>query len=256
MILAGGLGSRLSEETSSRPKPMVEIGGRPILWHIMKIFGSFGVSRFLIMAGYKSEVIKDYFQNFALHNENVFFDISTGETSIERNNLEPWKVHVLETGDDSDTGGRLLQAAPYLDVNSPFFMTYGDGVADVDLNALLEFHLSHGRKATLTAAQTPARFGALEFGIESQITEFREKPQGDGTWVNAGFFVLHPETLSLISGPETSWEHDPLSKLAESSQLMAFKHTGFWQPMDTLRDKYYLENLWRSGSVPWKTWES
>lgn len=236
---------------------MVELGQRPILWHIMKIYGAAGVKNFIILAGYKSQVIKDYFHNFALHNADVLFSVGAGKTEIDKRGLEDWRVRVLETGLHTETGGRLLYARPFLENDQPFFMTYGDGLANVNLNSLLDFHTSQRRLATLTAAQAPARFGALEFAganPSQEVMTFREKPQGEGSWVNAGYFVLQPDALDYVADKSVAWEGPPLSKLASESNLVAYKHSGFWQPMDTLRDRDYLNSLWESGEAPWKVW--
>ena len=252
VILAGGLGTRLSEETSLRPKPMVDIGDKPILWHIMKIYSQFGINDFVICCGYKSYVIKEYFANYFLHLSDVTFDLKNNKMEVHHNESEPWKVTLVDTGEETMTGGRLKRVKKYLG-DEDFCLTYGDGVADIDIKKLLEFHKSHGGLATLTATQSPGRFGAL--GIDgSAIHSFKEKPVGDGNWINGGFFVLNPKVIDLIKDDTTVWEKEPLEKLAESKQLHAFKHDGFWQPMDTLRDKNHLEQLWSTGKAPWKKW--
>jgi len=254
VILAGGLGTRLSEETSFKPKPMVEIGGRPILWHIMKIYSAHGINDFVVCCGYKGYVIKEYFANYFLHMFDVTFDMQQNQMHVHNQRAEPWKVTLVDTGDDSMTGGRLGRVAEYVKDEEAFCFTYGDGVADIDVARLLEFHRLHGKKATLTATYPPGRFGALDIHNES-VREFKEKPQGDGAMINGGFFVLSPEVLPYISGDACIWEQEPLMKLAKEGELMAFEHEGFWQPMDTLRDKQMLQKLWDSGKAPWKCWD-
>lgn len=253
VILAGGLGSRLGEETSVRPKPMVEIGGKPILWHIMKIYSSFGVNDFTVCLGYKGYLIKEYFANYFLHTADVTMDLRSNTTEIHQNWSEPWRITLVETGPTTMTGGRLKAIRPYLDEDESFCFTYGDGVADIDIGALIAFHESHGKRATITAVAPPGRFGALEFDGDL-VTSFREKPAGDGGRINGGFFIAKPSVLDLIDGPETIWENEPLQKLAQDGELAAYNHEGFWQPMDTLRDKVVLEQLWESGQAPWKMW--
>jgi glucose-1-phosphate cytidylyltransferase len=254
VILAGGLGTRLSEETQVKPKPMAEIGEHPILWHIMKGYGHQGFTDFVICLGYKGYVIKEYFANYFLHNSDVTFDLQGQGTEVHQNNVEPWRVTLVDTGPETQTGGRVKRVAPYVR-DQRFMMTYGDGVADVDLRALLSFHEAHGRRATVTAVQPPGRFGALDLPDDSDaVRSFVEKPQGDGAWMNGGFFVLEPEALDEIDGDSTAFEREPLERLAAQDQLRAFRHRGFWQPMDTLRDKRILEDLWAGGSAPWKTW--
>ncbi len=253
VILAGGLGTRLSEETSLKPKPMVEIGGRPILWHILKIYSAHGINDFVICAGYKGYVIKEYFANYFLHMSDVTFDMASNSMEVHRKHAEPWRVTIVDTGDGTMTGGRLGRVADYLDDES-FCFTYGDGVGDVDISRSIEFHKEHGRQATLTAVKPPGRYGALVLDEQDAIGHFQEKPEGDGSWINGGFFVLQPSVLSRISGDATIWEREPLEGLAADSQLMAFKHQGFWRPMDTLRDKIQLEEMWESGTAPWKIW--
>ena len=248
VILAGGLGTRLSEETHLKPKPMVEIGGMPILWHIMKIYSAHGINEFIICAGYKGYLIKEYF----IHMSDVTFDMSSNEMEVHHKKAEPWKVTVVDTGEKTLTGGRLKRVADYIG-DEPFCFTYGDGVADVNIKELVNFHRSHGKLATLTAVQPPGRYGAIEKS-GSQVTGFMEKPKGDGGLINGGFFVISPECLDRIEGDQTSWESTPLSSLAEDGEMMAFEHDGFWQPMDTLRDKNHLEDLWASGKAPWKFW--
>jgi len=253
VILAGGLGTRLSEETSLKPKPMVEIGGRPILWHIMKIYSAHGINDFVVCCGYKGYVIKEYFANYFLHMSDVTFDMRENQMQVHNQRAEPWTVTLVDTGDDSMTGGRLGRVAEYVKDEEAFCFTYGDGVADIDVAKLLEFHRSHGKKATLTATYPPGRFGALDIH-NGNVREFKEKPQGDGAMINGGFFVLSPEVLPYISGDACIWEQEPLMNLAKEGELMAFEHEGFWQPMDTLRDKQMLQKLWDSGKAPWKCW--
>jgi glucose-1-phosphate cytidylyltransferase len=254
VILAGGLGTRLSEETLVRPKPMVEIGGKPILWHIMKMYSAHGIHDFIICCGYKGYMIKEYFANYLLHMSDITFDMPANTMHVHKNRVDPWTVTLVDTGEFSMTGGRLARVAEYLK-NEPYFcFTYGDGVGDVDIRAAIEFHHRHGKLATLTSAYPPGRFGALDIK-DKHIRSFKEKPKGDGAVVNAGFFVLSPAVFDYIEGDHTVWEQDPLSKLAEEGQLMAFEHAGFWQPMDTMRDKTLLEELWAAGKAPWKTWE-
>ncbi len=251
VILAGGLGTRLSEETALRPKPMVEIGGRPILWHILKIYSSHGINDFVICAGYKGYVIKEYFANYFLHMSDVTFDMCQNTMEVHHKKAEPWRVTIVDTGDETMTGGRIKRVAKYID--GPFCCTYGDGVGNVDITSLIEFHKQSGRLATLTGVQPPGRFGAIQLEGD-QVLSFQEKPQGDGSWINGGFFVLEPEVIDLIDNDSTTWEREPLQKLAEDRQLGIFRHNGFWRPMDTLRDKLELENLWDSRSAPWKNW--
>jgi glucose-1-phosphate cytidylyltransferase len=253
VILAGGLGSRLGEETSVRPKPMVEVGGNPIIWHIMKIYSTYGIHDFIICLGYKGYVLKEYFANYFLHMADVTLDLSKNSMEVHQNWSEPWRVTLVETGEATMTGGRLKAIRPYLDEDEPFCFTYGDGVADIDIGALVAFHKSHGKRATITAVAPPGRFGALEFD-GALVKSFREKPLGDGGKINGGFFVASPSVLDLIDGPGTIWENEPLERLATGGELAAFHHDGFWQPMDTLRDKLYLEQLWTSGQAPWKVW--
>lgn len=254
VILAGGLGTRLSEETSLRPKPMVEIGGRPILWHIMKMYASHGVNDFVICCGYKGYVIKEYFANYFLHMSDVTFHMAENRMEVHQKRAEPWNVTLVDTGDDSMTGGRLKRVADYVRDEEAFFFTYGDGVSDVDISATLAFHRAHGKKATLTATYPPGRFGALDMHA-GRVLNFKEKPKGDGALINGGFFVLSPRVLDYIENEATIWEQEPLISLAAEGELMAYEHAGFWQPMDTLRDKHLLEGLWSSGKAPWKSWE-
>lgn len=252
VILAGGLGTRLSEETVVKPKPMVEIGGRPILWHIMKIYSSYGINDFVICLGYKGYMIKEYFANYCLHMSDVTFNMSDGSIEVHQNTAEPWRVTLVDTGDESMTGGRLKRVSHYID--DTFCFTYGDGVADVSIDRLIAFHKSQGRLATVTAVQPPGRYGRLEIE-ENRVLRFQEKPIGDGDWINGGFFVLEPKVLEYIAEDSTPWEAEPLERLAAENQLSVYKHARFWRPMDTLRDKNYLEELWNSGQVPWKVWE-
>jgi len=253
VILAGGVGSRLMEETAARPKPMVEVGGKPILWHIMKLYSAHGVNDFVICCGYKGYVIKEYFANYFLHMSDVTFDMAQNRMQVHERHAEPWKVTLIDTGDDTLTGGRLKRVAPYMQGDDAFCFTYGDGVADVDVTRELAFHRQHGKWATVTAVQPPGRYGALELE-GTKVTGFMEKPRGDGGLINGGFFVLSPQCLDLIEGDASSWEGGPLIELATRGHLMAFEHRGFWQPMDTLRDKNHLEELWDSGEAPWKIW--
>ena len=252
VLLAGGLGSRLGEETAVRPKPMVEIGGMPIIWHIMKIYSSFGINEFIICLGYKGYIIKEYFANYFLHTSDVTIDIGKNSVEVHQRWSEPWRITLVDTGALTMTGGRLKAIRPYLNEGESFCFTYGDGVASIDIGALVGFHKAHGRKATITAVAPPGRFGALEFDGD-MVTSFREKPAGDGGLINGGFFVADPSVLDLVEGPDTIWEQKPLERLAAMGELAAYRHTGFWQPMDTLRDKLHLEQLWQDGA-PWKTW--
>lgn len=254
VILAGGLGTRLAEETSVRPKPMVEIGGRPILWHILKMYSAHGVNDFVICCGYKGYVIKEYFANYFLHMSDVTFDMCNNRMEVHHKRAEPWNVTLVDTGDDSMTGGRLLRVADYVKDEEAFCFTYGDGVGDIDISATIAFHKAHGKTATLTATYPPGRFGALDIR-EGHVRSFKEKPKGDGAMINGGFFVLSPLALKHIAGDQCTWEQEPLNALAESDQLMAYEHAGFWQPMDTLRDKQLLESLWAAGKAPWKMWD-
>lgn len=252
VILAGGLGTRLREETDYRPKPMVEIGGRPVLWHVMKIYSMHGFNDFIICLGYKGYMIKEYFANYFLHMSDVTFDMANNKMKVHENSVEPWNVTLVDTGADTMTGGRLKRVRKYLEAED-FCFTYGDGLSNVDVKQLVEFHKSHGMLATLTAIQPPGRFGALNMKGQ-KIVSFQEKPQGDGGWVNGGFFVLSPKVIDYIDNDLTIWERDPLETLAKEGNLSAFMHRGFWQPMDTLRDKNHLEELWQSGKAPWKVW--
>lgn len=252
VLLAGGLGTRISEESHLRPKPMIEIGGRPILWHIMKIYSHYGLNDFIICGGYKSYMIKEYFANYFLHLSDVTFDLKNNKMEVHHTETESWKVTLVDTGEETMTGGRLKRVKKYIG-QEDFCMTYGDGVADIDIQKLLSFHKSHGGLATVTATQAPGRFGALNME-GSLIKSFKEKPMGDGNWINGGFFVLKPQVLDFIEGDRTSFEKEPLEVLAQQQQLHAFQHAGFWQPMDTLRDKNYLEQLWATQQAPWKKW--
>jgi glucose-1-phosphate cytidylyltransferase len=253
VILAGGLGTRISEETHLKPKPMIEIGGRPILWHIMKIYSAHGVNDFIICCGYKGYVIKEYFANYFLHMSDVTFDMSNNKMEVHQKKVEPWRVTLVDTGDETLTGGRLKRVANYLENEESFCFTYGDGVADVDITAQLAFHHQHGKLATVTAVQPPGRYGAL-LRNGNAVFGFQEKPPGDGAWINGGFFVLSPKVIDYIEGDQSSWEVGALESLATQCQLDAFEHRGFWQPMDTLRDKSHLESLWNAGQAPWKCW--
>ena len=254
VILAGGLGTRIAEETSIRPKPMVEVGGRPILWHIMKIYAAHGVRDFVICCGYRGDVIKEYFANYLIRTADVTIDLRKNEIDVHQTNTEDWRVTLIDTGDTSGTGGRLRRVKPYLEDDS-FFFTYGDGVANIDVTAALAFHKQQGTLATLTAVQPPGRFGAFRLSdVDSRIASFREKPKGDGAWINGGFFVLEPAAVDYVTDDQLFWEQAPLEKLAHEGQLSAFKHRGFWYAMDTLRDKQVLEEYWNSGDAPWKIW--
>ena len=253
VILAGGLGTRLSEETSVRPKPMVEIGGKPILWHILKMYSAHGINDFIICCGYKGYVIKEYFANYFLHMSDVTFNMRDNTMKVHDQRAEDWNITLVDTGDESMTGGRLRRVADYVKDEEAFCFTYGDGVSDINISATLAFHKAHGKAATLTATFPPGRFGALDIQ-NGQVLNFKEKPKGDGALINGGFFVLSPTVLKYLDDDSTTWEQEPLMKLAAEGQLMAYEHAGFWQPMDTLRDKHYLEELWQSDKAPWKTW--
>jgi len=254
VILAGGLGTRLSEETTIRPKPMVEIGGRPILWHIMKTYSSHGINEFIICCGYKGYIIKEYFANYFLHMSDVTFDMRFNQMIVHSGNAEPWQVTLVDTGDNSMTGGRLRRVREHIG-NDTFCFTYGDGVSNVNIQELISFHQQEKSLATLTAVQPAGRFGAISLGPQQvKITNFHEKPEGDGAWINGGYFVLEPEVINFIDDDSTVWEKQPLEKLASMGELSAFRHDGFWQPMDTLRDKNHLEELWKNGQAPWKVW--
>jgi glucose-1-phosphate cytidylyltransferase len=254
VILAGGLGTRLSEETVTKPKPMVEIGGKPILWHIMKTYSHHGIHDFIICCGYKGYVIKEYFANYFLHQSDVTFNMKENTMEVHHKRAEPWTVTLVDTGDDSMTGGRLKRVKQYLKGEEHFCFTYGDGVADIDITELLKFHKAHGKQATLTATFPPGRFGALQI-FNGKVEKFQEKPQGDGARINGGFFVLSPSVIDRIDGDQTTWEQQPLRSLASDGELMAYNHDGFWQPMDTLRDKNYLEDLWDTNKALWKLWD-
>jgi glucose-1-phosphate cytidylyltransferase len=253
VILAGGLGTRISEETSTRPKPMIEIGGKPILWHILKTYSHHGINDFVICCGYKGYVIKEYFANYFLHMSDVTFDLSKNTMEVHQRKAEPWKVTLVDTGDDTMTGGRIKRIFNYLKDEEAFCLTYGDGVGDVNITKLIAFHKEQGVKATLTATIPPGRFGALDLA-DDKVNSFTEKPKGDGAMINGGFFVLSPAVVDYIIDDSTTWEREPLERLAQEGNLAAYKHHGFWQPMDTLRDKTLLEELWQSGRAPWKTW--
>ena len=253
VILAGGLGTRISEETNLKPKPMVEIGGKPILWHILKIYSHYQINEFIICCGYKGYVIKEYFANYFLHNCDVTFDMEDNSMKIHSKNTEPWKITLVDTGENTMTGGRLKRVKEFLG-NETFCFTYGDGVANINIKKLIKFHIEHKTKATLTAVQPPGRFGSLEFE-RGRVLSFKEKPKGDGNLINGGFFVLEPSVIDLIDGDQCIWEDKPLKQLAEEKELSAFFHTDFWQPMDTLRDKNYLQELWESQKAPWKLWD-
>ena len=253
VILAGGLGTRLSEETVSKPKPMVEIGGKPILWHIMKTYSCYGINDFIICCGYKGYIIKEYFANYFLHQTDVTFDIKKNKMMIHEKRAEPWTVTLVDTGDHTMTGGRLKRVLPYLKIDEPFCFTYGDGVANINIKSLIDFHKSHSKQATLTAVFPPGRFGALSIEA-NQVRKFEEKPRGDGSLINGGYFVLSPKVIDRISGDDTIWEQEPLRSLASDGELMSFKHNGFWQPMDTLNDKKKLNSLLQQNKAPWKVW--
>ncbi|AXH11855.1 glucose-1-phosphate cytidylyltransferase [Halarcobacter bivalviorum] len=254
LLLAGGLGTRLAEETDLRPKPMVEVGGKPILWHIMKIYSKYGFNEFVILLGYKGYYIKEYFANYFLHQSDVTLDISTGKMEVLNNSSEPWKITLLDTGVDSMTGGRVKRAQDFVG-DEPFMLTYGDGVSDINIEELVEFHKSHGKAMTMTSAQPDARFGALEISSDNQVIEFKEKPKGEGGWINAGFFVCEPKVFDYITqGDSTIFEQEPLMNLAKDGEIYTYKHDGFWKPMDTLRDKQQLEKLWETKKAPWKVW--
>ena len=254
VILAGGLGTRLSEETNLTPKPMVRIGGMPILWHIMKMYSSHGINDFVICCGYKAYVIKEYFSNYFLHTSDVTFDMQNNQMEVHRRHAEPWKVTLVDTGADTMTGGRLKRVASYVKDEEAFCFTYGDGVSDVDITSLINFHKKHGKLATLTAVQPAGRFGALNLD-GTKINSFEEKPQGDGAWINGGFFVLSPKVIDYVANDSIIWEKEPIQQLASEGQLQAHYHTKFWQPMDTQRDQIHLEELWQSGKAPWKNWQ-
>lgn len=255
MILAGGYGTRLSEETNLMPKPMVEIGGKPILWHIMKIYSHYGFNDFIILCGYKGYVIKEYFAHYFLHHADVTFDLALNKMNIHNNPSEPWKVTLLDTGLDTMTGGRILRAKPYLEPGESFMLTYGDGLTDININELIDFHKNHGKKVTITSSQPEGRFGALDIIEDGMVNNFAEKPKGDGSWINAGYFVCSYDAFDYIQkGDNTIWEKAPLEKLAKEQELYTYKHSGFWRPMDTLRDKTALDEMWKRGDAKWKIW--
>lgn len=254
VILAGGYGTRLSEETLVKPKPLVEVGGRPILWHIMKGYSYYGVNDFVICCGYKGYMLKEYFANYFLHMSDVTFDMIENTMEVHQKHAEPWRVTLVDTGENTLTGGRLKRVAEYIKDEKMFFFTYGDGLSDIDITAEANFHTTHGKLATVLAVRPPGRYGSLNIE-ESKVNGFIEKPMGDGAWINGGFFVLSPDVLEYIDGDDSSWEGDPLIRLASDGELMAFTHRGFWQPMDTLREKNLLEEMWRSGRAPWKVWK-
>lgn len=254
VILAGGLGTRISEETHLKPKPMIEIGGKPILWHIMKMYSSYGVNEFVICCGYKGYVIKEYFANYFLHMSDVTFDMAQNQMEVHQRNAEPWKVTLIDTGEETLTGGRLKRVAKYIENDDEFCFTYGDGVSDINIGDLIAFHRQHGKLATVTAVQPPGRYGALD-RIGGLVTGFTEKPRGEGGFINGGFFILSPKCLELIKGDDSIWEAEPLTTLATKGELMSYDHNGFWHAMDTLRDKVHLEELWVSGAAPWRSWK-
>jgi glucose-1-phosphate cytidylyltransferase len=254
VILAGGLGTRISEETTTRPKPMVEIGGKPMLWHIMKIYSFYGFHDFIICLGFKGYVIKEYFSNYFLHMSDITFDMRNNSMEVRQRYAEPWKVTLVDTGEDTMTGGRMKRVATYIG-GEPFMMTYGDGVGDINIGELLRYHQQHGKYATVTSVQPSGRFGAMHLDANKQVVSFYEKPKGDGSWINGGFFVLEPQVLDYIASDATVWEKEPIERLAQEKQLIAYPHIGFWQPMDTLRDKNQLEQLWKAGRAPWHVWK-
>jgi len=254
VILAGGLGTRLSEETDLKPKPMIEIGNKPIIWHIMKIYSAHGINDFIICCGYKGYLIKEYFQNYFLHQSDITIQIQNNKRKVHQNDVEPWTVTLVNTGENTMTGGRLKKVKEYVKDEEAFCFTYGDGVGDIDISSLIKFHKDHGKQATITATRPPGRYGALKFGSHDIVEKFQEKPDGDGSWINGGFFVLNPGVIDLIKDDQVKWEEEPLNNLAKNKQLYAFKHDGFWQPMDTLREKILLNELWEKGTAPWKKW--
>lgn len=254
IILAGGYGTRLSEETDLKPKPLVEIGGKPILWHIMKIYSKHNINDFIICCGYKGYLIKEYFANYFLHHSDITFDIKNNSMKVHQNNAEPWSVTLVDTGENTMTGGRLKRVKEHIKDDKCFCFTYGDGVGDIDITSLIRFHKRHGKQATLTATQPSGRYGALKFKAKGLVKNFQEKPDGDNNWINGGFFVLNPEVINLIKNDSTVWEEEPLKNLAKNNQLRGFKHRGFWQPMDTLREKNMLNNLWKNDKAKWKVW--
>ena len=254
VILAGGLGTRLSEETDLKPKPMIEIGNKPIIWHIMKIYSAHGINDFIICCGYKGYLIKEYFQNYFLHQSDITIQIQDNKRKVHQNDVEPWTVTLVDTGEKTMTGGRLKKVKEYLKDEEDFCFTYGDGLGDINISSLIKFHKDHGKQATLTATRPPGRYGALKFGSHDIVERFQEKPDGDGSWINGGFFVLNPRVIDLIKDDQVKWEEEPLNNLAKNKQLYAFKHNGFWQPMDTLREKTLLNELYAAGKAPWKIW--
>lgn len=255
VILAGGYGTRLSEETDLKPKPLVEIGSKPILWHIMKIFSTHGVNDFIICCGYKGYLIKEYFANYFLHQSDVTYKMQNNSVEVHQNNTEPWSVTLVDTGDKTMTGGRLKRIGEYVKDEKSFCFTYGDGLGDINISALIKFHKDHGKQATITATRPPGRYGALKFGPKDIVDHFQEKPDGDGSWINGGFFVLNPKVIDLIKDDNVAWEDVPLTTLAKKKQLFAYKHNGFWQPMDTLREKIMLNKMWNEKKAPWKIWK-
>ena len=255
VILAGGLGTRISEETHLKPKPMIEIGGKPILWHIMKMYSAHGVNDFVICCGYKGYLIKEYFANYFLHMSDITFDMAGNSMEVHEQKVEPWRITLVDTGEKTMTGGRLKRVARYVENEEAFCFTYGDGVSNLNITKSINFHQQHGKLATITSVQPPGRYGALECNDNNEVTGFVEKPRGDGGSINGGFFILSPKVLKQVKGDQTSWENEPLANFAAMGELMAFRHIGFWQPMDTMRDKDQLENLWASGKAPWKVWK-
>ena len=254
VILAGGLGTRISEETDLKPKPMIEIGGKPILWHIMKIYSAHGINEFIICCGYRGYLIKEYFFNYSLHQSDVTINIQKNSIQVHHNKSEPWLVTMVDTGESTMTGGRLKRVQDYIKNDEAFCFTYGDGLGDIDISALIKFHQKHGKQATITAARPPGRYGALKFGLKDRVESFQEKPDGDGSWISGGFFVLNPKVVDLIKDDKIAWENEPLRILAKNKQLFAYKHNGFWQPMDTLREKIILNKMWNERNAPWKIW--
>jgi len=254
VILAGGLGTRISEETHLKPKPMIEIGGKPILWHIMKIYSFYGINEFIVCCGYKGYIIKEYFANYFLHMSDITFDMSNNHMKIHQNNSEPWTVTVVDTGEETNTGGRLKRVYNYIKNEEAFCLTYGDGVSDIDITKLIKYHKSHGKLATLSAVRSPGRYGVLKIVQDATVSDFQEKPDGEGGWINGGFFVLSPDVVKCIESDKTTWEKEPLTSIAHDGQLVAYKHEGFWQPMDTLREKNMLNELWENNEAPWKVW--
>ncbi len=255
VILAGGLGTRLSEETDLKPKPMIEIGGKPILWHIMKIYSAHGINNFIICCGYKGYVIKEFFKNYFLHQSDVTFNMQDNTMKIHQNLAEPWTVTLVDTGESTLTGGRLKRVEEYIKEEETFCFTYGDGLANINISALIKFHKKHKKQATLTAVRPPGRYGAIKFGSNDIVKSFQEKPDGDGSWINGGFFVLSPKVIDLIKDDQTAWESEPLTTLAKNKQLYSYKHNGFWQPMDNLKEKNFLNELWKKNTAPWKIWK-